>query len=200
MNDKAASGSFESLQTSYSSYPFFCTIPNAFDTEQCLQIIDAHSRSTRKAEHQINNSDTGQKIRHADVFWLARDKNTDWIFNRLVTILEKVNTSQFHYDLDGTPFDLQLVRYRTGQTHAWHADFGHEGLSRRKLSASVQLSASSDYSGGGLELMTNNGVQSASADQGSMTVFGSWVMHRAVELKGGERWALVVWATGTPFH
>ena len=62
------------------------------------------------------------------------------------------------------------------------------------LSASVQLSAPEDYTGGELELA---GLGHAAADQGAMVIFPSYMLHKVHPVRSGTRLSLVMWFLGS---
>jgi PKHD-type hydroxylase len=91
----------------------------------------------------------------------------------------------------------QLAEYTQGDEYIWHLDLGSQRL-RRKLSASVQLSDSTDYDGGDLEFWN---TETAPRTQGTLIVFPSYLLHRVTPVTRGTRLSLVAWAIGEePFR
>jgi PKHD-type hydroxylase len=111
---------------------------------------------------------------------------------RLTSVLLQVNERHFGFELDGAE-PPQLAEYREGDGYRWHLDLGPGSASRRKLSASVQLSKPSNYSGGALEIFGSGAVDH---EQGTLAVFPSYLLHRVAPVERGVRKSLVVWATG----
>ena len=69
----------------------------------------------------------------------------------------------------------------------------------RKLSFTLQLSDESDYTGGDVELATNDDLTEPfviSKERGSLVVFDSKIKHRVLPVETGNRKVLVGWAVG----
>ena len=79
----------------------------------------------------------------------------------------------------------------------------------RKLSATVSLSDSKEYSGGDLEFDFRNinpdkghnrKICKEIKPKGSIVVFPSHVWHRVTPVTKGTRYSLVIWNLGYPFR
>ena len=71
---------------------------------------------------------------------------------------------------------------------------GYRGsTAKRRLSATVQLSAPEDYDGGSLELRDGAAVRTATREAGSLVAFPSTTLHRVTPVTRGVRYALVAW-------
>ena len=97
--------------------------------------------------------------------------------------------------------DIQYVEYGPGEKYDWHADkeFYLPKPGMRKLSVILQLSKSSDFTGGGLFLKDGDEKVlegSLLKEQGDVVVFPSFLLHKAAEVESGVRRAVVLWATG----
>ena len=90
----------------------------------------------------------------------------------------------------------QFTRYDVGEYYGPHFDIGPGKLTERKLSLTVQLSAPEDYTGGELIIYPEF---VAPKDQGTMTVFPSFMCHNVNPVKTGVRYSLVSWLAGPPF-
>jgi PKHD-type hydroxylase len=70
-------------------------------------------------------------------------------------------------------------------------------MMERKLSLTVQLSSPDTYTGGELIIYPAQFV--APKDQGTMTVFASFMCHNVSPVTAGVRYSLVSWLAGPPF-
>ena len=120
----------------------------------------------------------------------------------------------FKYDIPSSiPIEpLQFTHYPKNGRYRSHTDWN--GLSpqhqTRKLSFSLQLSNPDSYEGGNLEFdiprtpdINDEVWQSqllASKKRGSMTIFPSFLKHRATEVTKGDRFALIGWIHGNVFR
>lgn len=96
---------------------------------------------------------------------------------------------------------IQYVEYSAGEKYDWHTDkeFYLPQPGMRKLSVILQLSKSSDFTGGGLflkDIEHKNMSDSLLKEQGDVVVFPSFLFHKAAEVQSGVRKAVVLWATG----
>jgi PKHD-type hydroxylase len=121
----------------------------------------------------------------------------DWAIERLVAAISSANDEVFRYELWGIPLnDLpSVVRYRAneGGHFSPHIDAG-AGMSTRKLTYVVQLSAPDTYTGG--DLVVQEGGKVAPREQGMLTVFPSMLTHVVSPVVQGERHALIGWVHG----
>jgi PKHD-type hydroxylase len=148
------------------------------------------------------SGDIDNPLRKNRVSWLnSSDPAQHWIFHRLLDLIMDVNRS-YRYDLMFLE-SLQFTIYdQQGDHYGYHTDFNPEGLGGniRKISFSLQLSNESDYQGGDLEMMIcDTGKFNAVKDQGSVTFFPSYTMHRVTPITHGVRDSLVGWVMGPPF-
>ncbi len=176
--------------------------PDVFTPEECITIMDywdeekAFDARTRALGEEGNVKGKVDATRVGKIQWL--DPNDDdyyWIFTRLTQAVLQVNRHSFGVLIDGMVDKMQLTRYLPGDKYVWHEDAANGIHRRRKLSFTLQLTAPEDFEGGGLEFPSGP-VQSPGLDLGALVVFPSFLMHQAVEVTEGERWALVGWFSG----
>ena len=106
------------------------------------------------------------------------------------------NNEYFHYDLWGK-YEIQFLRYSPGGLYKWHCDYGIAESGARKLSMSIQLSPTWDYTGGELRIKDwHNRTHIVSKEIGNVIVFDSRAAHTVTPIVGGERYAIVAWANG----
>lgn len=133
------------------------------------------------------------KIRSCMVSEVSNEGMRDYLFSQISTL----NAQNLKLEISGME-PLQLIRYQEGDHYVWHTDWSPVNNKKRKLSFSVQLSEPSSYEGGNLELFRGPETDIATREQGHLTMFPSWTLHRVNAVTQGERWALVGWVTGKP--
>lgn len=99
--------------------------------------------------------------------------------------------------------EIQFTKYDSSEEgfYNWHNDVMWESphCAHRKLSMSIQLSDSSDYEGGDLEikpLHLDPPDPTTLRKQGNVIVFPSFLMHRVTPVTKGTRYSLVAWMEG----
>ena len=109
--------------------------------------------------------------------------------------------------IDQDLLDFQLGIYDNNGDHFdWHKDHmvGASTFNKkvRKLSGSLQLSDSDDYTGCNLEVRTDNTGRTlgCSRAKGDFIVFPAWMNHRVTKLESGHRDALILWYRGPEFR
>ena len=144
-----------------------------------------------------------------------------WIAGFLWHYIERANRENFLYDLrciDGE--SMQYTQYDVGQFYTWHTDsdlashykpvtVGNRGIDVandfintnaelvRKLSFVFQLSDPSEYEGGQLQLLDEEGKSYvAPAKRGAMILFDSRTKHRVLKVTKGTRRSIVGWVVG----
>jgi PKHD-type hydroxylase len=188
----------------------------ALSNEVCDKIIEAGLRRP-KLKGTVGNSkdvDVVEKTtRHSVVSWL----DDNWIYNLLHPYIQLANTNagwNFEWDYSEP---MQFTVYKKNQFYTWHADqrsapypndYSNENYRNkiRKLSVTVQLSDSKDYTGGELEFDLRHNKENkakhicrAGKEKGTIIVFPSFVWHRVRPVKKGTRKSLVIWSLGRSF-
>src|SRR2546429_429089 len=142
-------------------YPPYVERLGVFSREECAQIIaggleHVPSEATIGVERQ-----TAPLIRQGPIRWLPFHEAQRWLWERLTTVCEEVNTL-YGFDLVGFIDALQLCEYSGSAHYTWHTDCGPGPISLRKLSLSVQLSPPGSYIGGELEMHLGSWMSPAS--------------------------------------
>lgn len=188
----------------------------ALSKEVCDKIIETGLKRP-KVKGTVGNSkdiDVVEKsTRLSTVTWL----NDDWIYNLIHPYIESANQNagwNFQWDFSET---MQFTMYGKKQFYTWHADqrarpYPHDHKNEnyrnkiRKLSVTIQLSDSKDYSGGELEFDFRNTkdnkskqICKAGKERGTIVVFPSFLWHRVRPVTKGTRYSLVMWSLGAPF-
>ncbi len=178
------------------------SLPEAFDAAECDRII-ALAGSASLADAGLVRNASDHNIRRADLAWLDEREGSDWVMERIITLVARANREAFDFALTEFAESAQVARYgaeREGHFD-WHSDIGAgAAASRRKLTMVVQLSQPDGYEGGALELMPDAHIRKAASGLGTATVFPSFVLHRVTPVTAGERWSLTIWAHGPAFR
>lgn len=139
------------------------------------------------------------EARDSDVQWLFNDQNSNWVFERMSSIISQVNTDHFMLDIDGFE-NFQYTKYALNQHYDWHWDyqFGWREYVR-KISCVLMLSDAEEYEGGEFEICRNgnlNQIDTFKPGKGDIVFFASWMPHRVLPVVSGERRSLVCWVMG----
>lgn len=172
-----------------------------FSKEECSKIISlADNMYSSKAT--VGTEGAGKfdsSIRSVNRFEIElEDSSNDWIFDRVANAVAEANVNYFKFDLLGMIHGIELLQYKAEENghYDWHVDIGPQAASTRKISVSIPLTNRAEYLGGELEL--NNGTLIKCIDeQGSITMFPSYTLHRVSPVTRGERWVMVIWIHGS---
>ena len=139
-----------------------------------------------------------KNIRECLVKELSWDDRFSWLYDKVVTDVINVNNSNFRFSINGIE-GLQLIKYEKDSVgYLSHRDTMDVSPGvKRKISMSVQLSDSKQYSGG--EVVVNCDLNSRyvlSKDKGSAIIFKSDLLHQVLPISSGERYSLVAWVCG----
>lgn len=139
-----------------------------------------------------------KNIRECLVKELPWDDSFSWLYDKIVSDIVNVNNSNFRLSINGIE-GLQLIKYvKDSIGYLQHRDTMDVSPGvKRKISMSVQLSDSKQYSGG--EMMVNCDLNTRyvlSKDKGSAIIFKSDLLHQVLPISSGERYSLVVWVCG----
>ena len=170
-------------------------VASLFSPEECDAIKEIGER--RKYQKGTTGASAGAipdpAVRDSDVCWLHQDGETQWIYNRLMEMVDVANKQKYQVHLMNVE-SLQLTRYGEKQHYDWHMDCGVGHVSR-KLSCTVALDPPDSYEGGKLDIMNFN-QQFGEVPQGTAIVFPSFCMHRVSPVLDGTRHSLVSWFVG----
>jgi len=175
-------------------YRYYEIYRKQFSVEECRAIVALHNEQSMVASKMSYHA--GDPVRDCNLFWLARNNQTEWVFSRLWEIAKRFN-EDYRFELSPDMGMAQLTRYTPGQQYNWHMDLGPKEASLRKISIVLQLTSNEDMQGGGTEIFYGDSTDNhLHADIGDAVVFPSYVMHRAAMVTSGVRWSLVIWITG----
>lgn len=189
----------------------FCYYDKALAKNQIDEIIDICEQS------ELNKATVGEEdtIDNRSRDCLVNFHENDRIYEIITPFINKANiSSDWNFSL--TRHEVcQYTVYNKSQFYGYHQDSlthpyndEHDGRFRgmtRKLSMTLQLSDSSDYTGGDFyfKYMTSSGVIEERVDYakniGTIIVFPSFVWHKVEPVTTGTRKSLVCWTLGYPF-
>jgi len=182
-----------------------------FSPEECKKIIEIGTSGTLASPltygtvGDLNQSEDDIKkvaeIRRSPIAWIRSDTaDTHWIFQRIRDGIKNINDQFFNYDLTEIQ-SLQFTSYEEKDKgfYGKHIDMMYKGNSTRKLSVSIQLSASDDYEGGDLLLHTRENPERPHRDQGTAIFFPGYTLHEVTPVTKGKRYSLVAWVLGPRF-
>jgi PKHD-type hydroxylase len=132
------------------------------------------------------------------VVHVQRSDVTTALFAEVEKCFKAIN-ALYEFDLENIAEPIQIIHYEKGEYINWHVDNAMGRNDRRKLSLSLQLSESSEYSGGDLEFADGT-CHPFARERGAVTAFPSAFAHRVSEVTDGRRVALVAWMHGPPFR
>jgi len=171
-------------------------IEMVFTPEECLRLIADFAPHLKPASVESMDPAQSAGIRKSSAVFVFPSESTNWVFERLRKAIREVNDAVYGFVVSQFKEGFQFTRYEVGEYYGPHFDIGPGRLSERKLSLTVQLSAPEDYTGGELIIYPEF---EASKDQGTMTVFPSFMCHDVRPVKTGVRYSLVSWLAGPPF-
>lgn len=184
------------------AYTPYAVWQNSFTPEECDTIRQIGELSTFQ-NARIGGAGEGvtdESIRNTQIVWIPPEQDKEWIFQRINSVVGKVNFDKFQLDLD--VFDgLQYSKYEPDGHYDWHVDTITEppdGLFR-KLSVAIMLSDPDEYAGGDLMVSSNGNNEKCEKlrlAKGSMVVFYSHLPHKVAPVESGLRISLVTWLKG----
>jgi PKHD-type hydroxylase len=159
------------------------------------RLIAEHEPLLSEAILGPGNSDPG--IRRSQTVFLPHVDRYRWLYERIWNAAAECNRLFFAVDISGVEGNIQLARYGSSDAgfYNWHTDFA-DIAPLRKISVSVQLSASGDYDGGDLELLFREMPYAMDRTRGTLIAFPSFTLHRVTPVTRGTRWSLVAWING----
>ena len=177
-------------------HPQWLLFPNAISKEECDAWV-ALGR-TIDAQDATTFGGHGDSIRKTLVRWLPDTPPFDTIHAKLREIVHEAN-EQFNVDLTHLP-PLQFTEYAdVGHHYGAHQDidWARQDGFHRKLSITVQLSDSDDYTGGDFAFGHHeNPSAEMSRQQGTILVFLSYQEHSVSPILSGSRTSIVGWYEG----
>ena len=137
------------------------------------------------------------------------NENTAWVFERLNSTIDQVNSRFYNFDLNGYDsmqyteyYDYESGKYDFHMDTIMDTTIDFKDVEVRKLSMTLVLNEPGvDFEGGAFEI--NNGRESdpmkVEAPRGRIILFPSFMLHRVAPVTKGTRKSLVVWVLGPKF-
>jgi hypothetical protein len=191
----------------------WCFYEKLFNDDECDKILlDSKSIDFFEGEVGVNryenedNQKVVNSIRRSKIKFVRYDNKTfDWLFEKLWHYAHLANR-QFRFDINNLDF-VQIAEYDHVYKGCYvtHADvfwFQPEKHFSRKLSCTIQLSNSSDYSGGEFLLENLDGrypnleEKTRIKSRGTGIFFPSFINHSVTEVTGGKRYSITAWFEG----
>ena len=172
-------------------------IPMVFTAEECAGLVRQFTPRLEPALVESMNLAQSTGIRKSSAVFIPPDGSTRWVFDRLGKAVREVNDEVYGFDVGQFREGFQFTRYEVGEYYGPHFDIGPGKLTERKLSLTVQLSAPDEYTGGELVIYPEF---VAPKEQGTMTVFPSFMCHDVRPVQTGVRFSLVSWLAGPQFR
>lgn len=178
------------------------SIPEAFSAGECDRIIAAMATITADDALLVGRN-RDHNLRKSKLVWLDDVAGMEWVMERLIELVRRSNIDAFDFDLREFAESPQVASYEASQGghFAWHSDIG-DGLTaaKRKLTLVLQLSKTTSYEGGNLEIMPGAHVLTTNRAQGCATIFPSFSLHQVTPVESGIRHSITVWAHGPAFR
>ena len=197
---------------------FSIQIPNFLSEEKC----DELKRDIMESEQDVIGCVGDKKgtailpeIRKTNEWYLRDQPNNEfrpdkvnkdwsWLQNKMFQMVNIVNDSVFHFDVDGCDDELKLIEYQDGGFYGWHTDFNAGSCSNRKIVGIIQLTDPSEYEGGDVQF----GIQDKDTKEwytmnklkGSLTLFPAFLCHNVVPVTKGKRYVIQELFVGDHFR
>lgn len=150
-----------------------------------------------------NKPEVNKSVRRSEVSWMGVDDENKDVWQKISTVIAKVNAQYFKYDITGFYEPAQLSTYSDEDygCYDWHVDVVNRSApTPRKLSAALLLSDLSEFEGGEFQLKsTTNTAKTLELAKGRVWIFPSYMLHRVAPVTKGVRKSLVLWAGGPDF-
>ncbi len=184
---------------------------NALTQQEVDRVIKMASELPEGKRATTIGSTDGGSTRSSMIKWLPKNNpDWNWLYDRMMNLSVEANNALWKFDLRTALEAIQYTEYYASESghYDWHQDIGSGELpSKRKVSITIQLSASEDYKGGELMICTgSNGKGELNNNiicprgKGVGVLFPSYMMHRVSPVTEGTRISLVLWVGGAHYR
>jgi len=179
----------------------FVTWGNAFSEDELAQ-IEKYCDGLELKNATVGDDITTDAIRTSKTGWVRNNPEIEWFYDRMAFVARQLNAKFYNFDLFGFVEDMQFTVYEGDSSghYTWHIDFSKGAPAPRKLSLVLQLSESSAYEGGELQVMNNPEPEGITKQRGLIAAFPAWTLHRVTPVTSGIRKTIVVWVAGPEFR
>ena len=206
------------LRSEKDYYPIYC-IDN-FLTDNEIEKIKTYAKTLIKEDAKVatkekekkeftldyhikdTNKGITPKKRITDIKWFKLNKDTEWLFKKIINKIIDVNSKNFDLQLKFVE-DLQFSEYTEEKKgfYSKHYDCGIKKsldnyVDIRKLSFTIQLTDENEYKGGELIFYLDDGEKKAPKSKGTIIFFQSDISHEVTPVTKGIRHSLVSWVQG----
>ena len=182
------------------SYPFYQEV--IFTKEECKKIIEYSkvypasvknrqlepniNLETNRVEHHIPSIDGNKKGKTFFVYDIFREKNTEWVFEKLLNWFQNVSNIK----LKETPVltGMALLNYKVGDFFMKHTDI-IKNFEWRRWTINIQLG--NQYKGGDYVLYLDDTEIVLNKEMGNAIAYWAGTEHEIKEIEEGERWSIV---------
>ena len=197
---------------------FSIQIPNFLSPEKC----DELKKDIMESEQDVigcvgdeNGTAILPEIRKTNEWYLRDQPNNEfrpdkvnkdwsWLQNKMFQMVNIVNDSVFHFDVDGCDDELKLIEYTKGGFYGWHTDFNAGSCSNRKIVGIVQLTDPSEYEGGdvqfGIQDKDTKEWYTMEKNKGALTLFPAFLCHNVTPVTKGKRYVIQELFVGDHFR
>jgi len=177
--------------------------PNVLTPAECQWLIDLPLPSA-DAAIEVRADDPAHKgeslvnygVRRTRIKAIPPTPESTWVFQRLASLVQRVNQATFRFQLDGQ-MSVDVLEYDPTGYFDWHVDLGPGIFATRKLSMVTFLTPPEAYEGGNLCFMDQG--DPLRLPQGTTAIFPSYLLHKVEPVTRGTRYTLVSWAHGPSF-
>lgn len=162
---------------------------------ECRRILANLPELTRSGVIGPGGAHQIDRARTCSDGWISSEPEWAWLHEKIRAGIDHANAARYRFDINYVE-PLQVLRYRPGQFYLPHFDNNAKSVETRKLTLVVQLSESTAYLGGGLHVFGTPRKLYRTKTIGAGTIFPSYLMHTALPVILGTRYALVAWAHG----
>lgn len=163
------------------------------DLYECNEILELaeHYSAERGRVGNVISDYRKTVIQHIEL-----DDRSAALYDKLHALVREINDQHFGFDIRGGILRPECITYVPDFGHfGWHTDINYKGSEVRKLTVVIQLSPSTDYEGGELQVF-NSEVETLDQRQGAVVAFPAFSPHQVTPVTRGVRRSLVVWAVG----
>lgn len=141
-------------------------------------------------------------VRKSSTAWIAKNEESHWLYEKLSKYINQANSEVWGFDLFGMAEEIQYTEYyQNGGHYDYHMDMGNGyPLNQRKISVTVQLSNSNEYTGGDFEILIGSNPATLPRGKGVVLIFPSFFLHRVTPVTKGIRKSLVLWVGGGSYR
>lgn len=154
---------------------------------------------------QVDTTTGDRTSRKAWVTDIIPNKESLFVYEQVCDLAKNINSQYFGFDIDtffGKAFWYTTYSAPTDRLD-WHSDKTNAyalGGANIKLSVILQLSEPTEYEGGVVEVMTDDGLQTIEKKMGLVYALPAYAPHRVTPITSGERRVLVAWFEGPKFR